>query len=72
MLDGDLQGASFAFSLPDDGSGERWTLERDGSLRREIVSVQTLHDVCICKAGAYPGARSEAVFAGVNELALVA
>lgn len=53
---GDLFGASFAFSLPADGSGETWDRQADGSMVRTISDVAGLYDVSVVTRGAYPQA----------------
>lgn len=65
-----LSGSSFAFSLPEDGSGEEFALLPNGIVHRRIVSIKTLHDVGPCERGAYAGAT--AYVSRVNELAYVA
>lgn len=44
---------SFAFSLPDSGTCERWYRE-DGDLKREISQIGALYDVSIVDVAAYP------------------
>ena len=51
---GDLYGASFAFTLPPNGSGETWTQEADGTMVRTISEVAGLYDVSIVTRPAYP------------------
>ncbi len=41
---GEITTSSFAFSLPEDGSGDRWYKE-DGILKREILKIDKLYDV---------------------------
>jgi HK97 family phage prohead protease len=42
---GEMTTSSFAFTLPKDGSGERWTKKEDGTLFREITKIDRLFDV---------------------------
>lgn len=42
---GEMTTSSFAFSLPKDGSGDKWTKREDGTLFREIVKIDKLFDV---------------------------
>ncbi len=41
---GEITTSSFAFTLPEDGSGERWYKE-DGVLKREILKIDRLFDI---------------------------
>jgi hypothetical protein len=41
---GEISTSSFAFTLPEDGSGERWYKE-DGILKREILKIDRLFDI---------------------------
>jgi len=51
---GDLFGASFAFTLPQGGTGEAWSQEADGTMVRTISEVAGLWDVSIVTRAAYP------------------
>lgn len=42
---GEMTTSSFAFTLPKDGSGERWHKKEDGTLFREIIKIERLFDV---------------------------
>lgn len=42
---GEISTSSFGFTLPEDGSGERWHQEAEGKLRREIIKIDRLFDV---------------------------
>ena len=42
---GEICASSFAFSLPSDGSGERWYKDDDGNLCREITKIERLYDI---------------------------
>ncbi len=42
---GEINTSSFAFTLPEDGSGERWYKREDGVLVREILKIERLFDV---------------------------
>lgn len=42
---GEMYTSSFAFSLPEDGSGERWYKNDEGVLIREITKIERLFDV---------------------------
>jgi HK97 family phage prohead protease len=50
---GDLRHASFAFSMPAGGSGEKWG-HRDGITVRSLHDVEALHEVSIVSTPAYP------------------
>lgn len=41
---GEITTSSFAFTLPEDGTGERWYKE-DGILKREILKIERLFDI---------------------------
>lgn len=56
--DGIVAEASFAFTTPDDGSGEEWTVADDGVVERTITKIQRLFDVTTCALGAYPATES--------------
>ena len=51
---GEMYGTSFAFSLPEDGSGEVWTKQEDGTYLREIVMFDALHEISPVYTPAYP------------------
>lgn len=53
IRNGNLFECSFAFSLPDSPTCERWFRE-EGSLRREISEIGGLYDVSIVTLAAYP------------------
>lgn len=42
---GEMTTSSFAFSLPEDGSGENWYRDENGNLVREITKIDKLYDV---------------------------
>jgi HK97 family phage prohead protease len=42
---GEITTSSFAFTLPEDGSGDKWYKREDGTLVREIVKIDRLFDV---------------------------
>lgn len=42
---GEMSTSSFAFTLPEDGSGEKWYGREDGTLVREITKIDRLYDV---------------------------
>lgn len=42
---GEISTSSFGFTLPEDGSGERWNQDEDGTLRRLIIKIDRLYDV---------------------------
>lgn len=42
---GEIYASSFGFTLPEDGSGETWQQDTDGTLRREITKIERLFDV---------------------------
>jgi HK97 family phage prohead protease len=42
---GEITTSSFAFTLPEDGSGDRWYKREDGVLVREILKIERLFDV---------------------------
>ncbi len=54
---------SFAFSLPNNDTCQRWYRDADGSLKREITQIDGLYDVSCVNLAAYPAtsvdARSE-------------
>jgi len=53
METGIATGMSFAFTLPEDGSGEVWTRGEDGKPERTITAVSELYDVSATPRGAY-------------------
>lgn len=42
---GEISTSSFAFTLPEDGSGENWFRDEEGDLVREITKIDRLYDV---------------------------
>lgn len=52
IRNGNLFECSFAFTVPSDGTGERWFKE-DGLMRREIKKIDGLYDVSIVSRAAY-------------------
>ncbi len=44
---------SFAFTTPEDGSGEDWTSDESGAVTRTVRAVSGLFDVTVCARGAY-------------------
>jgi hypothetical protein len=53
MQTGIARDMSFAFSLPEDGTGESWTRSADGENLRTITQVGELYDVSAVVRGAY-------------------
>ena len=51
---GEMYGTSFAFSLPEDGSGEVWTKQEDGTYMREIILFDALYEISPVYTPAYP------------------
>ena len=51
---GEMYGTSFAFSLPEDGSGEVWTKQEDGTYLREIIMFDALYEISPVYTPAYP------------------
>lgn len=51
---GEMYGTSFAFSVPEDGSGEVWTKQEDGTYLREIVMFDALYEISPVYTPAYP------------------
>ena len=51
---GEMYGTSFAFSLPEDGSGEVWTKQEDGTYMREIIMFETIYEISPVYTPAYP------------------
>jgi HK97 family phage prohead protease len=56
MERGDLNAASFGFAPPEDGSGESWTREQDGTILRTITKA-TLFEVSAVGMPAYPDSK---------------
>lgn len=50
---GEITTSSFAFTLPTDGSGDKWTKREDGTLFREILKIDRLYDVAPVYEPAY-------------------
>lgn len=42
---GEMYTSSFAFTLPEDGSGENWYRDSEGNLIREITKIERLFDI---------------------------
>ena len=53
----DLRGSSFSFALKPDGSGEEWTTDEKGRVRRRIVEFAELFDVGPVTFPAYESTR---------------
>ena len=53
METGIATGMSFAFTLPEDGSGETWTRDNTGRPHRTITNIAGLYDVSATARGAY-------------------
>ncbi|MEI7930058.1 MAG: HK97 family phage prohead protease [Actinomycetes bacterium] len=53
MQSGIARDMSFAFTLPEDGSGETWTRSDDGTNLRTISRIEALYDVSAVVRGAY-------------------
>lgn len=51
---GNLEECSFAFSLPNNKTCQKWIPADDGSLKREIYEIGGLYDVSIVTLAAYP------------------
>ena len=51
---GEMYGTSFAFSLPEDGSGEVWTKQEDGTYLREIIMFDAVYEISPVYTPAYP------------------
>lgn len=56
MERGDIDQQSFQFSVPADGSGERWYQDDEGRTIRELIKGKRLYDVTIATFPAYPDA----------------
>lgn len=54
VRNGNLYECSFAFTLPDNDTCQRWYRE-DGQLKREITEINALYDCSIVNTAAYPG-----------------
>lgn len=52
---GEICTSSFAFTLPEDGSGDKWYKREDGTLVREILKIDRLYDVSPVYEPAYLG-----------------
>ena len=50
---GEISTSSFAFTLPTDGSGDKWTKREDGTLFREIIKIDRLYDIAPVYEPAY-------------------
>lgn len=50
----EMYGTSFAFSMNADGDGETWTLREDGTIYREITSIEMLYEISPVFSPAYP------------------
>lgn len=50
---GDITASSFAFSLPSDGSGEKWEKKSDGTHVRTITKFERIYDVSPVYTPAY-------------------
>lgn len=50
---GNLDECSFAFTLPNNSSCQRWFRDEDGSLKREIFEIGGLYDVSVVTLAAY-------------------
>ena len=53
IRNGNLDECSFAFTIPDDGSGERWYKDDSGNLVRDINNIDGLYDISIVAHAAY-------------------
>lgn len=60
---GDLDKSSFAFSLPTDGSGEKWEKSNEYNYIRRITKIERLYD---CSAVLVPAYSSTSVYARSN------
>lgn len=61
---GDLDKSSFAFSLPSDGSGEKWKKSNEYNYIRRITKIERLYD---CSAVLIPAYSSTSVYARSND-----
>lgn len=60
---GDLDKSSFAFSLPSDGTGEKWEKSNEYNYIRRIIKIDKLYD---CSAVLVPAYSSTSVYARSN------
>lgn len=51
---GDVTGASFAFSLPPDGTGDTWAKGEDGVMERTLLRAAEVYDVSVVTFPFYP------------------
>lgn len=51
---GDLNGCSFAFTIPNEEGSEKWYRDADNVLRRDINKIDRLYDISIVTTPAYP------------------
>jgi HK97 family phage prohead protease len=69
---GEITTSSFCFSLPTDGSGEKWTKRDDGIFVREILKINKLYDVSPVYEPAYLSTscctRAAEIFKQSNEI----
>lgn len=63
MERGDSDQQSFQFSMPADGSGEKWYVDDEGRTIRELIKGKRLYDVSIVTFPAYPDSMAEVVSA---------
>lgn len=61
---GDLDKSSFAFSLPSDGSGEKWEKSNEYNYIRRITKIERLYD---CSAVLVPAYSQTSVYARSND-----
>lgn len=61
---GDLDKSSFAFSLPTDGSGEKWEKSNEYNYIRRIMKIERLYD---CSAVLVPAYSATSVYARSND-----
>ena len=54
VRNGNLFECSFAFSLPDNSTCQRWYRDENQSLKREIIEIGGLYDCSIVTLAAYP------------------
>lgn len=57
---GNLTECSFAFSLPNNDTCQRWFRGEDGGLKREIIQIGGLYDVSVVTLAAYPATSVDA------------
>lgn len=60
IRNGNLFECSFAFSLPNDNTCERWYRDEAGKLKREITKIGGLYDVSVVTVAAYPATSVDA------------